>query len=309
VLVLLRESKDRDDQMLVSIYDAAYKPGGTKNPILAAGDPPLTQGMLDLEIAVVELLLDLRLTGEQRRKYQQLYLEGWKKADQDERLKWAKGVGTWAKLPIWNSYQRSVHRALDQPQNVQTWRKDTSALARWQTALYESSTKAGSARNPVLVDSVPPLTQLVVDRYRDFLQVMLDTSMSGGFTTAQRAVLQEYLVKDWKTMSAGERKDLLADLKRWFDAAARGNAEAKKCIGAMRPKLLAELYTGRDKPRYRWLIEVLNQERQLVERKKRERKYVAEMQRITAEMRHNIGPHGHWEYDGRARRNVWVPDR
>jgi hypothetical protein len=37
-----------------------------------------------------------------------------------------------------------------------------------------------------------------VDRYGDYVEVMLDLSVSGGLTAPQRQVLQEYLVKDWK---------------------------------------------------------------------------------------------------------------
>jgi hypothetical protein len=308
-MAMIRKDNEPVSRYATALYDEAYRPGGRNNPVVVEGDPPLTQGMLDLETAVVELLLDLRLTGEQRQKHRQLLLEAWKKADQDQRVKWVKSIGTWDKLPAWRNYGRSVQRALDQPNNLETWRKGDSDLDRWLVALYESSFRAGSARNPVLVDGDPHLTQLVVDRYGDFLQVILDTSMSGGFTIAQREVLQDYLVKDWKTMSADERTDLLADVKRWFDAAAKGNAAAKQCIRAIRPKLLAELYTGRDRPRYRWLLEVLAQDRQLVERHKKDMERVAEMQKIVDEMRHNIGPHGHWEYDGNTRRHRWVPDR
>jgi hypothetical protein len=297
------------ERWIAKQYQDLYKPGGANNPIRVGSDPPLTQRMLDLETAVVELLLDLRFSGEQRQKHQQLLLEAWKKADQDHRVKWVNGMGTWARLPAWGNYRRSVARAFDQPNNFERWRKGSSDLDRWLAALYEASFRPGSARNPILVESDPPLTQLEMDRYGDFLQVMLDTSMSGGFTRAQREVLQEYLVKDWKSMSPDECRDLFADVERWFNAAAQGSAAANKCIGAIRPKLLTELYTRRDKPRHRWLIEVLDQERQLVERSKKQMDYVAEQQKIFDEMLRTIGPHGHWVYDGNARRNVWVPDR
>jgi hypothetical protein len=37
---LLRRSSDQDDRMLIAIYDAAHRPGGTKNPIRVAGSAP-----------------------------------------------------------------------------------------------------------------------------------------------------------------------------------------------------------------------------------------------------------------------------
>jgi hypothetical protein len=305
----MRRAKDDVCLVLVPIYDAAYGPGGANNPILVAGDPPLTQAMVDLEIAVVELLLDLRLTGRQRHEYQQLLLETWKKADQDGRVKWAQAIATWDRLPVWSNYQRSVHRAFERPNNVERWRKDSSGSARWLVALLEASSKPGGARNPVLVGGDPPLTQLVVDRYGDYLEVMLGLALGGGFTAAQREVLQEYLVKGWKTMGGDGRNALLADLERWSEAAARGSAAANECIGALRPKLVASIYTDKDRPLYRWLLGVLERERQLVERKKKDQEYAAELRRIVEEMRQNIGPPpGHWAYNPATRRyDRWVP--
>src|SRR5262245_46263557 len=39
----MRKSNNDVDRVLVPVYDAAYQPGGQKNAILVAGDPPLTQ--------------------------------------------------------------------------------------------------------------------------------------------------------------------------------------------------------------------------------------------------------------------------
>jgi hypothetical protein len=298
-----RKSQDPYDRLLLSIYDAAYKPGGTKNPILVEGDPPLTQAMIDTDAAAVELLLDLRLTDEQRRKFRDLWIADWKSWDPGKRQRNAKNIESWANLPTYSNYKRNLQRSLDQPRLLEVFRKkDSGERARWLLALHESAIKPGSARNPVLVDGEPALTQLVADRYGDYIEVMLDLSISGGLTAPQRQVLQDYLVKDWKKMGADGRKELLADLKRWADAVAAGNAEANKSIRALRPKLLAQLRTARDDPRSVWLLEVFDTERGLV--KQRE-----EMQRIVDEVRQYIGSPGHWEYNGNTRRHEWVPDR
>jgi hypothetical protein len=304
----LRKSTGPSDRLLVSVFDAAYKPGGSKNPIIVDGDPPLTQVMLDLETAAVELILDLQFTDEQRREFRTILIDAWKESDPDEKRKWTRSTETWAALPTWSAYRRTLQRALKSAVR-EGWSKGTSAGERWLSALDQATSRPGSTRNPVLVDSQPPLTQLVVDRYGDYLEVMLDLSVSGGFTTAQREALQEHLVNDWKTMNTAARNDLLADLKRWSVAAGQGGAEANKCIAALRPKLLAQIQTAQDKPQNRWMSEVLDQERALVKRKTRVLEQRAEMQRIVDETRQYPGFPGHWEYDGNARKLKWVPDR
>jgi hypothetical protein len=294
---------------LVSVYDAAYKPGGTKNPILIAGDPPLTQGMVDLNIAAVELLLDFRLTDKQRQDYRQLLIGDWKKWDRGERARRAKNIESWAKLPNYDSYMRNVMRSLNQP-NFQASLKEPTDRSRWLLALQQSASKPGSARNPVLVEGKPPFTQLVVDRYIDYAEIMVDLSVSGGFTAPQRQVLQDYLVKDWKKMSGEERAEVLGDLKRWSDAAAGGVAEVNKFLGAQRPKVMAQLGTAQDSQRSRWLLEVVSLERKQHERNMARLKLERELDQISIDHMPTGKMSGYWQYNPYTRRyDRWVPGR
>jgi hypothetical protein len=309
---LRKAADDPPGRFLVSVYDDAYKPGGTKNPILVAGDPPLTQPMIDLETAVEELLLDLRLTDPQRREYQRLFIEDWKGWDQDERRRRAKNIESWSQLPTWSDYQRNSQRAFDQPRALAAWTKSSGKTDRWLLELHESMSRPGSARNPVLVAGEPPLTQLMVDRYIDYLEIMIDLSLSGGFTAPQREVLQDYLVKDWKKMSADDRKELLKDVKRWADAAAGGTDEANKWLNALRPKLVAELRTARDNPRSVWLLEVFDQARalyqqELAELKRQHEKNQAAIDAIPDGKDHSPG---RWVYNpNTGKYDRWVPNR
>jgi hypothetical protein len=111
----MRQSKDDVCRLLVPIYDAAYEPGGAKNPILVASDPPLTQHMVDLDTGMLELLLDICLTDRQRQEYQRLLLEDWKKWDQDERGRRTRNLEGWTQLATWDNYTRTEKRALVQP--------------------------------------------------------------------------------------------------------------------------------------------------------------------------------------------------
>jgi hypothetical protein len=302
--ILRKATDDPPGRLLVSVYDDAYKPGGTKNPILVKVDPPLTQGMVDLEMAVTELLLDFQLTDKQREEYQRLFVELWKKADQPERLRRVGNLETWTKLPTWNNYSRNVRRTVNQPRLLAAWDKNPTELTRWLTTLYESACKPDSERNPVLVDGMPQLTQLVVDRYIDHVEIVLDLSVSGGFTTAQRQGLQDYLVKDWKKMDATVKDEMFADMKRLSDAAKKGSADAVEQLGALRPKLLAQLSLARDDARSKWLLEVAAQERKLFElQSEAERKRHEAMMSVIG----NLRPSGSWRYNGVTGRLEWVP--
>jgi hypothetical protein len=297
--------KDDLSPFMVSLYDAAYKPGGSNNPILVKVDPPLTQGMVELDMAVTEMLLDCQLTDKQREEYQRLFVEFWKKLDQAERRKRAGNLEGWAKLPTWNNYTRNLKRTLGQTRVLADWAKNPNELTRWLTTLHESLSKPGSTRNPVLVDVEPPLTQLVVDRYCDYLEIMVDLSVSGGFSTQEREILQGYLVKSWKKMTAETRKDLLADLKRWSEEADRGGAAANECIKAMQPKLLTELRLAREDALSLWLLAVRDRE---TEQHKQnialiQMKHEGVMAALAAM------PAGYWKYNSIRERYEWIPIR
>jgi hypothetical protein len=250
------------ERWIADQYQVLYKPGGPNNPILVGGDSPLTQSFVEVETAFLEILLEQNLTTNQREEFQQFLVDAWKGMSTEQRANAIKGNNTFVKLPNYSDYSRHLTRALNLPRVLNSWGKYPDfPRYRWCKALYEGSARPGSRRNPVLVDDTPPLTQIVMDRYGDYLEVMLDLSTSGGLTAQQRQVLQDYLVKDWKKMTADQRDELLADLKRWADAAGTSIEEAKKCIGALRPKLLAQLSTARDDGRSQWLLEIAQQER------------------------------------------------
>jgi hypothetical protein len=278
---------------------AGQTTGRCADRVLVPGRPPLTQGMVDLDNDVTELLLDFPLRGEERLKAEQTLIEEWKGKSQAERQQWAKDVSAWAKLPTWRSYKRHLQRTLLRPILLANLTKPTaSERGRWLLGLYEAACQPGSARNPVLVAVDPPLTQLVVDRYGDFLEIMVDLSMSGGFSAAQRQVLQQYLVKKWKDMSAEDRADLLADMKEWYDAAAAGADAQRNCISAMRPKLLAQYRVALDDPLSQWLLQIRENEVMKAKAQAQSQRDMFEAQKFIIE---HSGYGGHWE------NGVWKP--
>jgi hypothetical protein len=308
-MAVLRKAADDLSQFLVRAYDAAYSPGGPQNPVLVARTSPLTRALLELDTAFAELILAFRLTDAERAEYRQLVIKDWQKGEASQVRHWARNLEALAELPAWGSYKRNEIRALNGPKFLAGWAKGSTESTRWLWALHKAASRPGSARNPVLVAADPPLTQQLADRYRDYVEIMLDLSASGGFSPAQRQVLQDYLVKGWKTMKADDRSELLIDLQRWADAAGQGIGEASKCIAALRPKLLAQLRTTPDDPRSQWLLEVCSQERQFHERN-------LALERLRHEgVRQGLDAMpfyrgGHWEFNPKTRKyDRWVPNR
>jgi hypothetical protein len=98
------------DQWLVALYEEAWKPGGTRNPILVAGDLALTQQAVVRYSDYVEWVLDFSASGglstQQRRILKDFLVKDWKKMDQGAFL---------AKVKEW------VEMAALQPQVWRNW--------------------------------------------------------------------------------------------------------------------------------------------------------------------------------------------
>jgi hypothetical protein len=156
----------------------------------------------------------------------------------------------------------------------------------------------------VLVPGEVPLTQLVVDRYRDYVEVIVDLR-GDGLTRPQRQVLQDYLVKEWKTMTPEEREDQFAEMQRWFDAAGEGarGDEAVKVINALRPKCLVRLEADKRESN-KWLLKGLADIREKEARQAKDQEMMFDAERFIIRQ---LNGDGHWEY--RNGRSQWVPGK
>jgi hypothetical protein len=306
-LDILRKSPFQCDKMLLGLYEEAYKPGGTKNPIVVAGEPPLTQQMMDQRFRFVQWLLRLRLTERQRRDYQELFVKEWQRSDKAKKQRVVKDIVMWQELPTWNDYKRNQLRALNLPLYLAAWnKKGGDEDDRWLARLHESAHKVGGSHNAVLVKGEPALTQGMVSSYGDYLEWAIDLSISGGLSASQRDVLKEYLVKDWPKMGREERKAFQATLDRWVEATQASKAKRQELHGALQPKLMAELRTSRN-ARNVWLLEIHDKDRAELKRR-------MEIQQMFHETRmriiDSIAPSGRYEYNPATRRyDRWVPNR
>jgi hypothetical protein len=306
-LEILRKSPYQCDKMLLGLYEEAYKPGGTKNPIVVAGEPPLTQQMMDQRFRFVQYLLRLRLTERQRREYQELFVKEWQRSDKAKKEGLVKSFAMWQPLPTWNDYTRNQLRALNLPLFLAGWsKKGADEDDRWLARLHESAHKVGGPCNAVLVKGEPALTQGMVSSYGDYLEWAIDLSISGGLSASQRDVLKEYLVKDWQTMGRDERKGFQATLEKWAEATQASPAKRKELHGALQPKLMAELRTSRN-ARNVWLLEIHDKDRAEFKRRMAVQQQLHEtrMRMIDA-----MAPSGRYEYNPATRRyDRWVPYR
>jgi hypothetical protein len=301
---LIRKDTEPFSRYATALYDEAYRPGGRNNPVLVKGDPPLTQGMIDLDTFIMEMMFDTRLSDEQRREFQQLWIDDWAKQDQRKKQETVKNLEAQADVPTWNIFIRNVKRSFNLPKNIERASKATDAKSRWLAATYGALVKPGSDRNPVLVDSKPPLTQLVVDRYRDYVEVMLDLR-GDGFSKPQRQVFQDYMVKEWKTMTPDEREEQLTEMQRWFDAAGEGarGDEAVKLINALRPKCLVRLEADK-RESSKWLLKVLADVREKEARQAKDQQMMFDAGRFIIRQ---MNGDGHWET--RKGHVEWVPNK
>jgi hypothetical protein len=302
---------DKKPETIVEMQKRLAAQMERRGQVLVPGNPALIQDMVDLDHDVLEMLFDFRFTDEQRRESQRLLVEDWKSMPLARKQEWVRNVSSWAKpLPTLRPMGRNIQRASVLPGLLTKWLKeDASERERWLLKLYEETWKPGSARNPVLVEGDPPLTQQMVNRYCDYVESMLDLSLSGGFSVQQRKVLQDYFVSDWKKMSAPERSELLADLKTWADATGSASVpKVKEALGVLRPKHQAQLSTARDNQRSQWLLAIAARERQTFETLSAiDRMKHQTLQKMAENM---TPPSGHYEYNGATGRyDRWVPDR
>jgi hypothetical protein len=151
VVAGLRASSDADERLLVALYDAAHEPGRERNPILVAGTPPLTQGVLDTWRRFIEAVLEVRLTERQRHEYQHLFVNDWKQSPQAVKARLLKAAteGWPGRLPLLDSPARDRLRTELRPPFLAGLRRSSeAALSRWLLAVYESAHRPGEDRNP-----------------------------------------------------------------------------------------------------------------------------------------------------------------
>jgi hypothetical protein len=128
-------------------------------------------------------------------------------------------------------------RALHRPVMEVRWEKSIYPSDRWLLERYRAAYKVGGKRNPVLVKGAPALTQMMVDSYGDYMEWAIDLSVGGGFTSAQRDVLKDYLVAAWKKNDKEQIKTIQDSLAKWDEVTHASTDKRKELHGALQPRV------------------------------------------------------------------------
>ena len=114
---------------------AAGPPQNEAATVLAAGDPPLTQAMVDQRIAVFEVFFEIKINREQHDQLQRLLIEAWKQGDQEDIH------GTVEDVKLYGKESDIVAlRATNRSAYVDSLRKQPNdALARLVLEIYDAA--------------------------------------------------------------------------------------------------------------------------------------------------------------------------
>jgi hypothetical protein len=320
------------DRQLLSFYQAAFEPGGSRNSILVAGKPPLTQVFLEWRALFAEWIIELPLSRPEWEKYRELLVEDWKQWPQVKKEEMLRGKESWGDLfdycvpyergqnikdiegwwlyfPTFTPYYRNSYRLTLQRRVLEAWAKDEAgASERFLVGLHQAAYRPGGERNPVLVDGNSPLTQAIVNRYADHLEILLDTSVVGGFTTPQRQALKDLVIKDWKKMDLAARKEFLDSLGEWDRRMEMKLARERFDLqSSQKARLLAQLRSTGDQERSQWLLQVRKDAEEVYQTKLRA---IKDHHELVMTIIRNMAPSGRWEYNpSSGRYDRWVPNR
>jgi hypothetical protein len=93
---------DEDDRWLLALYRPAHRPGGPRNPVLAAGDPPLTGDLVERYADYVEWAFDLSVSGglsrAQRDELRRYLVKDWGQAGRAAKDEVLAGLKKWDEI-------------------------------------------------------------------------------------------------------------------------------------------------------------------------------------------------------------------
>jgi hypothetical protein len=137
-----------------------------------AGNPPLTEDIVERGTQFFEWLLDAQLTLEQRAEFRGSLVRSWKTHQQDDIDSTMNVLRFQQQLKSRRPEERSaIREQLRQNFLAQMRQTPTAVLSRWVLNIYNS------AHRPIATGN-PPLTPQVADAYAEFVSFML-TQCSG----------------------------------------------------------------------------------------------------------------------------------
>ena len=197
-----------------------------------AGNPPLTEDMVERGTQFFEWLLDAQLTVEQRTEFRDSLVRSWKGHQQDDIDSTVNVLKFQEQLKNRRPEERSLIREQLQLKFLSLMRQTpTAILSRWVLGIYDSAHRHIAAGNP-------PLTSQVVDAYAEVVSFMLTECLGKSAFVADRHfkdALARSLAAQYSSYSREQQKQfsqvpLLWDVLRfkWAQLSERERAEYRK---------------------------------------------------------------------------------
>jgi hypothetical protein len=156
------------------------------DPVLAPGNPPLTESMVTNSINFRAWVLEIPFTPRQRAQQRVMMVQNWQKPQ-------VKSNPIWTALEIERMGLSPETNEFDQvnfqEKTVKSLRADTgNPESQWLITAYD-------AAHPPITAGDPPLTESMVSHYTTFMAWLLEIPPTQDFKNYQRAML----IRDWKT--------------------------------------------------------------------------------------------------------------
>jgi hypothetical protein len=210
------------------------------NAVVANGDPPLTESMVDAYNNLIAWLFELPRTQQQRNSARAMMIEDWKKPAEIAIA--MKNLSLAAQIAQATPSQREFVRCQLQPSNLQTVRADkNNPDAQRLVAAYEQ------AHQPIATGE-PPLTESMVSRFTSYLGWVLQIRLTQPLKDNLRAALLE----DWK-----QPKEIKSDMDflNWqVDMANRSNEEKEYFRSKAEPEIIKAMRMDRGNPAAPWIV-------------------------------------------------------
>lgn len=153
--------------LMVVVALATSLPASAQS-VLAPGQPPLTQQMVDTFSAFFEWVLDAHMTADQRQQIQQQLVQSWHTGNQDDIDTVQQIIQMRDKLASQPSDSRSVVQLALQSELLSSMRQQPDdPLSSLLLGVYDGS-------HPALAAGDPPLTRQMSDAFVDFYVFALD---------------------------------------------------------------------------------------------------------------------------------------
>jgi hypothetical protein len=164
-----------------------------EDKILVPGKSPLTQSLMDGVREYEEWVLDIRLTEAERRRWERLFVDEFKKKDADNS----------------SVAERDALRARYLPATLANLAKSRDRDDKLLLQARELAHKPGGPKNPILVDGEPPLTKVLMDQELLWAEWLLDLPL----TEKERRDYQALFIKGWKTASKDKKEPMVKNIQ------------------------------------------------------------------------------------------------